>query len=117
VCSLFITKYCLSCVLKRSKGFGFNQETNTGRKRAHDTTTDNDSLIPSKKEYSLKEKDLMQQRFRLMVFKQKLIDNIAPPISKECLDSDFFNKHFKNPFNINHLQLINSTYFGHRDMH
>ncbi|KAG2212722.1 hypothetical protein INT47_000699 [Mucor saturninus] len=42
------------------------------------------------------------------------INRVAPPLSRNCLDSDFFNKEYRNLFNMSHLQLINSTYFGQR---
>jgi hypothetical protein len=37
---------------------------------------------------------------------------VAPPIPTNSISSDTFTKHFKTLFSTNHLQLIQSTYFG-----
>jgi hypothetical protein len=37
---------------------------------------------------------------------------VPPPLSRECLQSDYFNEHYKKMFDVNHLQVIHAIYFG-----
>ncbi|CEP08685.1 hypothetical protein [Parasitella parasitica] len=40
------------------------------------------------------------------------VANVPPPLKRSCLESDTFNKHYKNMFSADHLQVIQAIYFG-----
>jgi hypothetical protein len=37
---------------------------------------------------------------------------VPPPLSRKCLQSDYFNGYYKKMFDASHLQVIHAIYFG-----